>query len=189
MFGRLITLTSLAAMLLLGMAPAQAGTVRVAAQREDLADNIPGADRWMAHYVVTLESRLTEFYTVSLLFTPQTYSNLQLLPQPRTDLSSLVVQPDLMLMADGLVQFTALEALLTGDTFSFDVEYVRTGLTTGVQGFEVLGSEYEFIGSGNVAEPGIDLPEPDALMLASAAMAALAWQRRRPYRADASLLA
>jgi len=80
------------------------------------------------------------------------------------------------------VQFTAREARLGGDTLSFDNEYVLSA-NLGTQGFEVLDSGFEFVNAGNVSEnadPGTEVPEPDVLALAAAAMAALAWQRRRP---------
>lgn len=181
MFGRIITLSTLVA-LLLGLAPSQAAVVKVSAQRENLVDTTPGADRWVAHYDVTFEDRFPEFYTLSLLFSPESYSALELLGRSRKEFSHLVVQPDLMLMADGLVQFTALESRLTGDSLSFDIEYVlsRAG---GTQAFEVLDSGFEFVTAGQVIEdagPGAELPEPDALALAATAVAALAWQRRRP---------
>lgn len=194
MFARLFSLSVLSALLLAAL-PAQAGIVNVTAQHEDLTDIVPAADRWVTHYEVTLEDRLPAFYLLSLLFDPQRYADLQLVPPARADLDGLVIQPDPALMADGLVQITALADLSMGDVFRFAVEYVRSGPFAAGQRYEVLDSGFEFIGDGQVldaAPPGAPLPEPGGLALAAAALAAMfarPLQRRRSRAARSGRLA
>ncbi|MEJ1932437.1 hypothetical protein WDZ92_19545 [Nostoc sp. NIES-2111] len=175
MFARLFSLSVLSALLLV-MAPAEAGIVRVTAQHEDLTDIAPAADRWAAHYEVTLESRLPAFYLLSLLFDPQRYADLKLRPLVRTNIDGLVIQPDPALAADGLVQITALQDLSLGDVFDFYVEYVRSGPFAPGQPFEVLDSGFEFVTAGQVldaGEPSAQLPEAGGLALAAAALAVM----------------
>jgi hypothetical protein len=178
----LVAIASLLCALAITAMPAQAGLVRMTAEQQDLPDAPGGVDRWSNHYVVTLETGLSAFYLVSVLFDPQWYSDLTVLSPQRADIDALVVQPDAALAADGLVQFTALEALNAGQAFQFDVAYTRVATPGSAQRYEVLDAGFEFVDGGEVTAaqaPGTALPEPAALALAAAALAALAWQRRR----------
>lgn len=148
----------------------------------DLPDPVPGTDRWQYAYTINAGG-FVPFGGLNLLFDPALYAGLAVTGEPdATDwmTPSLVIDPDPLLPADGLVTLTALNAV---DSASFIVEFDWFGAgTPGAQAFEVFDDFLTPVSSGQTLAAGsvIDVPEPSALLLLSGGVLAVTRRCRAP---------
>lgn len=133
----------------------------------DLPDPVAGTDRWQYAYTVSAGG-FVPFGGLNLLFNPALYAGLAVTSEPdATDwmTPSLVIDPDPLLPADGLVTLTALNAVDTA-SFVVDFDWLGTG-SPGAQAFEVFDDFFTIVNTGQTLATGsvIDVPEPSTLLL------------------------
>ena len=159
--------------LCLALVAPPAGAVEIAYQAIDLADAVPGDDRWLYRYWID-DFPYDAGTGFTIHFAPALYALLEPGPAP-SDWDVVVLDPDLALGADGLFDAQALVgAPPTLGTFSVSFVWLGDG-TPGAQPFEVRepAPSFEAIETGDTVAP-----EPASLALASAAIASIAAARR-----------
>jgi len=163
---------------LLSGAPVHALTLHY--QAVDLPDSIAGSDLWRYDY--QLSGSVGSFESVNLLYSPMSYSHLDLkaaLDSSRW--SSLLIEPDPALPADGILSLTAVAPQGASEQTNFVLEFIWLGNgTPGAQPFELLDDSFNVIASGSTVPFGAPaIPEPASLPLLVGALGWLAWQGRR----------
>jgi hypothetical protein len=163
-------------------APAGAGPIVIRFEAVDLADVVPGEDRWQYEYVVS-DYMFEVDQGFSIYFDPALYANLQDPLEVNADWDVIAVQPDPALPADGF--FDAL-ALSPGASLSdpFAIAFVwlgSPGTTPGPQPLTVnqfsASGELSILETGRTTRNGV--PAPPALPLLAIGGAALALRHRR----------
>lgn len=151
-----------------------AQAVEIASVASNLADPVPGQDRWLYRY------QLDEFpydagYGFTVYFDPDLYADLQETPVSPAQWNAITAEPDVNLGDDGLYDAQALlDAPTVAVSFTVSFRWLGAG-TPGAQPFEVR----EPLPSFAVIESGTTVvPEPAALSLGAGAIAALAGMRR-----------
>jgi hypothetical protein len=155
---------------------AQAGALTVTYQAVDLADTVPGTDRWRYDYA--LSGSLGEFEGLNLLFDFDTFQALEVIAAPDpAALSSYLEQPSPALSADGLYALSAARPIVA-ERFAFALAFDWRGAgPPGSQPYELFDADFNLTGSGLT----VPVPEPGSasmLMLALTALALLLRQRR-----------
>ena len=163
---------------LLPGAPVHALTLHY--QAVDLPDTIAGSDLWRYDY--QLGGSVGSFESVNLLYSPMSYSDLDLksaLDSSRW--SSLVIPPAPAGPADGILSLTAVAPQGASEQTNFALEFIWLGSgTPGAQPFELLDDSFNVIASGSTVPLGTPaIPEPGSLPLLAGALGWLAWQGRR----------
>lgn len=157
----------------------QAMALEVIYKSVDLADSVPGTDRWRYDY--TLIGSLGEFEGVNLLFDPATRGALQIVtPADPGALGMFIDQPNPALQADGLVIVSAVRPIVN-ERLTFAIAFDRlSGGVPADQPYEVFDANFTLVGAG-VTTP---VPEPATAALFLAALAMLAPMLRRRFVAN-----
>ena len=133
----------------------------------DVADTLPGEDRWQYRYFVS--GTFHQFDELSVLFDSGQVSAISAGAAPNSQWTVVTLaQPDAGIPADGIY---AAMALVDNPSLTepFVVDFVRTGgALPGAQRFEVLDASF------NLKDAGITIPVPEpasyALLVAGLAM-------------------
>lgn len=170
---------ALAALLSVASSGAGAAPVQISFQAQDLADTVPGQDRWLYQYFV--QGSFSQFSGFTLLFPPSEYpafDGVPVAPDPAWDVFSL--PPDPALALEGIVSATALvDNPPLNQPFEATVIWAGAG-APGAQSFEVFDSSFQVVQQGiTVAVNGNPVPEPGSLLLALGGMGLLLTRRRR----------
>ena len=155
---------------LLALSPAWALEVRYSAV--DVADNVPGVDRWRYDY--TLVGSLAEFEGINLLFGVATTRAIALAaaPDPKT-LATFIEQPSPLLGVGGLLNLTAVRTFVD-QTLTFSVSFDRLGgALPGTQRYERFDADFNLVGDPGSTVPASVVPEPPSAALLAVAVLAL----------------
>ena len=166
------------------LAASQAWALEVRYAAVDMADVVPGVDRWRYDY--TLIGSLAEFEGVSLLFAPDTSRALALVsaPDPNT-LATFIEQPSAALPAVGLLALTAVRSFID-QALTFSVAFDRLGpALPGAQSYERFDADFNLVAGPASTVPATVVPEPpsSALMVVAVLALGLALRLRRRPRA------
>lgn len=140
----------------------------------DMPDSVLGQDAWQYQYTFT--GQFQAFEGLTLLYDPTTYTSLAAGPVDNL-FSTLVIQPDPALGADGLIQLTATSALPSSFGMSFAVDFVRIGNLPAGHGYEVFDDGFNVVATGQATLAPI--PEPSVAAMLLTGVAVLAARRRR----------
>ena len=163
---------------LLPGAPVHALTLHY--QAVDLPDSIAGSDLWRYDY--QLSGSVGSLESVNVLYSPTSYSGLDLKSAFDSNRwSSLVIDPDPALPADGILSLTAVTAQGASEQTDFALDFIWLGNgTPGAQPFELLDDSFNVIAKGATVPVGAQaIPEPGSLPLLAGALGWLAWKGRR----------
>jgi hypothetical protein len=166
----LVSLVALAA-----LAAAPAGAVVVTYFPRDVADVVPGEDRWEYAFQVDGFASYGAGYGFTVRFDPDHYAALDPDPTVPPQWDAITAEPDPDLGDDGFYDAEALvDAPNAAAVFRVSFVWLGTG-TPGAQPFDVRepSPSFEVVESGTTV-----LPEPAGLSLGASALAALAATRR-----------
>jgi hypothetical protein len=150
--------------------------VQIGYNATDLPDTTVGQDLWQMDY--QLSGSFAPLEGVEIEFAPDTFALISLVPGPYSDVfDSLVVQPLPAIAAPGLLQLTALRAVVE-EGFSFQALVVRVGAAPGAQTYKVFDTDFNPI-APEVRVTVAGIPEPATAWLMLGALCLLPWLRRR----------
>ena len=153
------------AMVLLMTFPGNSYATTISYQATDLADTTPGQDLWQYSYSVSGYT-FNQNYGFTVLFDYSLYSNLED-PPPfvNSDWDPIVLQPDLVLPADGTYDALALvDNASLADPFTVSFVWLGSG-PPGSQPFQVYDPNFETIEEGRTTSGAAAIPEPATLLL------------------------
>lgn len=156
--------------------PLAAGASTIRFEALDLADTVPGQDRWQYTYAVS-GFAFPQNHGFSIFFDPAVYTALESPPAVNADWDIIVLQPDVLLPDEGLYDALALanDAGLT-DPFVVTFTWLGTG-SPGAQPFELYDASFQAIEQGIT----VPVPEPTTGILLLLGLTALC-RTRTPHR-------
>jgi hypothetical protein len=156
---------------------APAGAIVVSYQATDVADAVPGEDRWVYRYWLD-EFPFAAGYGFSVRFDPALYAALDASPAtPSAQWDAIAIEPDANLGDDGLYDAEALaDAPSVNATFTVSFVWLGEG-TPGEQPFDVREPAPSFAVLPGESGTTV-LPEPAQSALTAGALASLALRRR-----------
>lgn len=160
---------------LVALAAAPAGAVVVTYFPRDLADAVPGEDRWEYAFQVDDFAAYGAGYGFTVRFDPDLYVALDPAPHSPPQWDAITAEPDPNLGDDGFYDAeTLVDAPNAAAVFRVSFVWLGTG-APGAQPFEVRepSPSFEVVESGTTV-----LPEPARLPLGATVLAALAATRR-----------
>jgi hypothetical protein len=159
--------------LALAMQTGSAAVLTVAYTTSDLADTVPGADRWQFTYRAA--GSLNPFEGFNVLFKPSDFAALSVDSTPPGWLT-YALGPDLAFATDGVFSSTIDGTGTLPAEFIVSFDWIGTGVP-GSQPFEIFDDSFNVAGEG-ITTPAT-LPEPGSLILMGGGLAAFAMIRRR----------
>jgi hypothetical protein len=160
---------------LVAFAAAPAGAIVVTYFPRDVADAVPGEDRWEYAFRIDDFAPYGAGYGFTVRFEPDLYAALDPDPQSPPQWDAITAEPDANLGDDGLYDAGALvDAPSAAAVFHVSFVWLGTG-TPGPQSFDVREPDpsFEVVESGTTV-----LPEPAGISLGMGALATLAATRR-----------
>lgn len=155
-------------------APASASTLTYDVQ--DLADVVPGTDLWRYTYTLS-DVTLNADQGLQVFFDYSATSGLGNATPDVSDLTwdVLLLDPDVLLTADGV--FDALSLGTHASPLSFSVDFAWSGSgAPGVQGFalyDLVGDQVVVFEEGRTSRATTSIPEPGACLLLAASVLAV----------------
>lgn len=160
---------------LLGALLATAGSasaLTIQYQATDIADALPGQDRWTYDYQIN--GALLAFEGFNLLFPASNFADLQLTQAANPSMFfDYIVSPDPLLPADGFYSATALGNINVSQ-LPLQIEFTWLGSgAPGAQPVELFDASFNVVGQTvtRLTSPTNNVPEPGSLWLMGGALA------------------